>query len=280
MYKVIHGTKHARTLGFPTANIKYNLADSGIFMGFTTYNNVKYKSLLYKQPMSNILESHLFSFNETIYDKYIDVEIICKLREFKQFDNLDSLIYEINYDAFVCLFLHEAYEYLRKIKSGFVIFDGDKESSMIIHMIHLLKLNNNWDIIHFKPIYNSLSEEQMTYMANCTSSYGFTFNINEYTNIELCLEKYNNVYDACLLGNINKKYINCNQIYEIYVPFNEFSYKNIWKYIEYFNIQVSPLYSKGYLKVGYNAKPSILLKRFDNKEYTHAKMLKSIEFIK
>ena len=107
--RVAHGKKIGRTLGFPTANIalKRNVVpvrgvfavrafwqDSDIYDGVA---NVGFRPTVNGQHC--LLEVHLFDFDEDIYGKYIEVELVAKIRDERPFESLAALKTQIMNDA-------------------------------------------------------------------------------------------------------------------------------------------------------------------------------------
>lgn len=111
---VIHGEKLGRNLGFPTLNIsvanrfhKRQPAASGIFiarvhgLGDKPYQAV---ASLGKRPTVDdsgryLLEAHVFDFDEYVYGKLIQVELIKKIRDEEKYADLHALEAAIGSDA-------------------------------------------------------------------------------------------------------------------------------------------------------------------------------------
>jgi riboflavin kinase/FMN adenylyltransferase len=106
--EVIHGKKLGRTLGFPTANLKIYeellYPQIGVY-----YTNVVVKDKVYKAITSVgfnptvygkdlTFESYILDFDEYIYDEFIDVYFINKIRDEMKFDNLDGLMKQLTMD--------------------------------------------------------------------------------------------------------------------------------------------------------------------------------------
>lgn len=107
--RVMHGDQRGRLLGFPTANIALHRLVSplkGVFivrvwgLAGGAINGVANCG---KRPTVNglqdLLEVHLFNFNETIYGARLQVEFLKKIRDEKKFDSLDALKIQITEDA-------------------------------------------------------------------------------------------------------------------------------------------------------------------------------------
>ncbi|NLZ48207.1 MAG: bifunctional riboflavin kinase/FAD synthetase [Clostridiales bacterium] len=107
--KVIAGKQLGRTLGYPTANIyvdkKYMIPKAGVY-----YTLVGYKDKLYK-GMTNVgynptvalteeinIETYILDFDKEIYDDYINVYFMDRIRDEVKFDSLESLIDQMDKD--------------------------------------------------------------------------------------------------------------------------------------------------------------------------------------
>ena len=106
---VLHGKKLGRTIGFPTANIHVSdknklIPVDGVYAVFVVINNKKYDGMLnsgYRPTVdgkSYSIEVHIFNFNEDIYNQFITIEYVDKLREEIKFDSLDSLKNQLEKD--------------------------------------------------------------------------------------------------------------------------------------------------------------------------------------
>lgn len=105
---VQHGAKLGRTIGYPTANIilgnylrprygiyavRVRLADGRIVGGAA---NIGIRPSF--DPPIELLEVFIFDFDEKLYDQMIEVELISFLRPEAKFDNLDSLVVQMDKD--------------------------------------------------------------------------------------------------------------------------------------------------------------------------------------
>lgn len=98
---VMHGRKIGRTLGFPTANLKYNndfvVPGIGVYYTVVEYNGKKYKAITdigYAPTVRNsdfTIESYMLNFNEDIYEKSIKINFIEKIRDEVKFSNIEEL---------------------------------------------------------------------------------------------------------------------------------------------------------------------------------------------
>ena len=92
--EVIHGKKLGRTIGFPTANLKYNenfiLPKVGVY-----YTNIKVNNNIYKgitsvgnnptvEGKTLTIETYILDFDKDIYGEKIDISFIKKIRDDKK----------------------------------------------------------------------------------------------------------------------------------------------------------------------------------------------------
>lgn len=100
--EVVHGDKLGRTLGYPTANLRYTDVDKiqlgvGVYAVTATLNDRQLKGMLSigKRPTVNGLdervEVNLFDFDEEIYGATLTVHVHCYLRGQERYPNLDAL---------------------------------------------------------------------------------------------------------------------------------------------------------------------------------------------
>ena len=106
--RVVHGQQLGRTLGFPTANLRFpkTPALAGIYA--TLVHGVD------RQPWPSVssfgtrptvegveplLEAHLFDFHGDLYGRHIEVEFVAKLRDELKFDGLPALTEQMHRDA-------------------------------------------------------------------------------------------------------------------------------------------------------------------------------------
>lgn len=106
--RVVRGRQLGRTLGFPTANLRFPKAPalSGIYA--TWVHGV------FDQPWPSVssfgtrptvegveplLEAHLFDFQGDLYGRHIEVEFVAKLRDEEKFQDLAALTHQMHRDA-------------------------------------------------------------------------------------------------------------------------------------------------------------------------------------
>ena len=106
---VVRGRQLGRTLGFPTANLRFG--------GKTPALRGIYATLVHgigAAPMPSVssfgtrptvdgveplLEAHLFDFDGDLYGRRIEVEFVAKLRDEERFPDLDALVEQMRIDA-------------------------------------------------------------------------------------------------------------------------------------------------------------------------------------
>ena len=108
--EVVHGDKRGRTLGFPTANIKLDDEDKllpglGIYVVEFFIKGNKHYGLLSvgRRPTfyndGNIVpEVYIYDFDEDIYDEYVTVNVIQRLRGEEKFSSVENLVAQMNKD--------------------------------------------------------------------------------------------------------------------------------------------------------------------------------------
>jgi len=107
--RVVYGKQLGRTLGYPTANLRFGgkvPALSGIYatrvhgIGAQPWPSV---SSFGTRPtiggIEPLLEAHLFDFDGDLYGRRIAVEFVAKLRDEEKFADLPSLVVQMDRDA-------------------------------------------------------------------------------------------------------------------------------------------------------------------------------------
>ncbi len=113
--KVIQGDQIGRELGFPTANIEientYKLIPShGVYAVYVKLDGNTYQGMLNIGVRPTINESnqlkievHLFDFNQDVYGKDIELQLVKKIRSERKFSNREELIKAMQSDRILCL---------------------------------------------------------------------------------------------------------------------------------------------------------------------------------
>ena len=106
--RVVRGKQLGRTLGFPTANLRFpkKPALSGIYAtwvhGVGERPRASVSSFGTRPTVDGIeplLEAHLFDFDGDLYGRHIEVEFVAKLRDELKFPDLPSLTEQMQRDA-------------------------------------------------------------------------------------------------------------------------------------------------------------------------------------
>lgn len=116
--EISHGNRIGRTLGFPTINVfipedKY-LVRRGVYLTRTiidgkTYNsisNVGRKPTIVESIKRDIIETHLYDFDEDIYGKVATVQLLDFVRDERQFNGIDELRKQVLSDKDYCYRRH------------------------------------------------------------------------------------------------------------------------------------------------------------------------------
>jgi len=97
--KVIHGIQQGRILGFPTANfLADEILESGIYAGKIIFNEKEYNAAVYS-PGNKVVEAFIVDFFGDLYDEEIEIEIVKKIRERKNFKNKEEAKEQIEQDV-------------------------------------------------------------------------------------------------------------------------------------------------------------------------------------
>ena len=106
--RVVRGKQLGRTLGFPTANLRFpkTPALSGIYATWVHGLGEKPMASVSSfgtrptvQGVEPLLEAHLFDFDGDLYGRHIEVEFVAKLRDELKFPDLPALTEQMHRDA-------------------------------------------------------------------------------------------------------------------------------------------------------------------------------------
>ena len=127
---VVPGSQHARSLGYPTANISYREGDlRGVFAGRVWVRKCFHNAAIFIDTERNLLEAHLLDFSLDMLGHDIEVDIVHKIRDrvpFTSDDDMRALIagdvkavraYSAAHPVYVMVFgtfdmIHEGHENL------------------------------------------------------------------------------------------------------------------------------------------------------------------------
>lgn len=103
--KVRRHNQRGKKLGFPTANINLTKKiPEGIYISKTKLENKPYPSLTFIGTAKTFgeirfhAETYILDFNQDIFDKWISVKLIKKIRDNKRFDSAEALIKQMKKD--------------------------------------------------------------------------------------------------------------------------------------------------------------------------------------
>jgi riboflavin kinase/FMN adenylyltransferase len=107
--RVVRGNALGRTLGFPTANLRFDSRKpplNGVFAtrvhGLGAHARPSVSSLGTRPTVGGtepLLEAHVFDFDDDIYGRCIEVEFVAKLRDEAHFSDLPALVAQMHRDA-------------------------------------------------------------------------------------------------------------------------------------------------------------------------------------
>ena len=107
--RVVRGRQLGRTLGFPTANLRFGGHQPALTGIHATWvhglDGPPWPSVssIGTRPtvggVEPLLETHLFDFDGDLYGRHIEVEFVAKLRDEVKFDDLDALVVQMHRDA-------------------------------------------------------------------------------------------------------------------------------------------------------------------------------------
>lgn len=107
---VVKGKQLGRTLGFPTANLKYDcnfvLPSIGVYYTIVEYNNNLYKGItsvgynptVETQNIKIHIETYILNFDKNIYSDLLKISFIDRIRDEIKFDSLEALTEQLKAD--------------------------------------------------------------------------------------------------------------------------------------------------------------------------------------
>ncbi len=109
--QVEHGDHRGRQLGFPTANVSYPddkiLPKNGVYVTevfwqkqtFPSVTNVGVRPTVANVTPRPRIETHLFDFNQRLYDEFLTVRFLSRVRDEQRFGSLEELTSQIARDS-------------------------------------------------------------------------------------------------------------------------------------------------------------------------------------
>lgn len=104
--KVLQGKKRGRELGYPTLNVKLmKKIPSGIYISNVHYKKKNYPAATFVGNATTFgekevyVESYILNFDKNMYNKWIKVRLIKKIRDNRKFSDVESLKAQIKKDV-------------------------------------------------------------------------------------------------------------------------------------------------------------------------------------
>lgn len=106
---VVAGDGRGRTIGIPTANIHYPkekvLPKAGVYVTSVRWQGQSYRSVTnvgvrptFKTEAVTSVETHILDFDMRLYDEYLELEFLNRIREEKRFESMQQLVDQIQLD--------------------------------------------------------------------------------------------------------------------------------------------------------------------------------------
>jgi riboflavin kinase / FMN adenylyltransferase len=99
------GHKRGKLLGFPTMNMTLEeKPPEGIYVSHCIIDNVKYNALTFIGPAKTynqkefLAETYVLDFNADVYDTFVSVFLLKKIRDNEKFDSEKALINQMEED--------------------------------------------------------------------------------------------------------------------------------------------------------------------------------------
>ena len=107
--RIVYGKGRGQLIGVPTANIAlrypYLLPKGGVYAVRLLWNNQAYDGVCnigynptFGENTVKTVEVHLLEFNQSLYDEYVEVEFLSRIRAEQAFANADALVAQIQQD--------------------------------------------------------------------------------------------------------------------------------------------------------------------------------------
>ncbi len=103
--KVRKHNQRGKKLGFPTANVSlHKVIPEGIYVSFTKVDRKKYQAVTFIGRVKTFnetrfhAETYILDFKQNIYDRWIVIELLKKIRANKKFNSADELITQMKKD--------------------------------------------------------------------------------------------------------------------------------------------------------------------------------------
>ncbi|MBI4404896.1 MAG: bifunctional riboflavin kinase/FAD synthetase [Deltaproteobacteria bacterium] len=108
--QVVRGEGRGKTLGFPTANLRFPfdklVPKPGVYstrtlwqkQNFQSVTNVGFRPTFQSEKQTLHIETYLIDLDEPLYDELLEIQFIARIRDEKKFDSVDELKAQIALD--------------------------------------------------------------------------------------------------------------------------------------------------------------------------------------
>jgi len=112
---VIKGNQLGRKIGFPTANLELTddykiLPGNGVYVVQVKHDDLIFKGIMniglrptIHENLEKRIEIHIFDFEQDIYDQFLEIQLLKKIRDEFKFDTIESLTDQIRKDKIIAL---------------------------------------------------------------------------------------------------------------------------------------------------------------------------------
>lgn len=110
--QVVKGEGRGRKIGFPTANLRLPaeklLPKTGVYLTRATWQRQEFKAVANlglrptfetPQTLAPVLEVHFLDFNASLYDEFVEIEFLQRIRNEEKFESVDALKKQIAKDV-------------------------------------------------------------------------------------------------------------------------------------------------------------------------------------
>jgi len=195
-----HGDKIGKTIGYPTANIVIDESSKlipldGVYAAYCHLEGVQYRGMLYignRPTLEDVskkqkIEVNIFDFDQNIYDKPLEIELIAKTRSDIKFDSLDDLKAQLAQDKVDSLSILErhsnSHAFNDKVCIAILNYNGEEYLESYLPQV----LYSSSDPINVAVIDNASTDESVAYLQDwhpevqiipLTKNYGFADGYN------------------------------------------------------------------------------------------------------
>ena len=174
---IAHGDKIGKTIGYPTANIeiddKYKLIPKeGVYAVKCEIEGLKKNGMMYIGTRPSIegvshkrkIEVNLFDFNDEVYSKPIDVEVVEHIRSDSKFNSLEELTSQLALDKIKTLEIFESEHPKHRISDRVCIailnYNGEEFLESYLPQV----LYSSSELINITVIDNASQDDSVAYL--------------------------------------------------------------------------------------------------------------------